>query len=87
MVVVVVIVMVHRLVAPALVLGHMNGNVHFLDHRHVHLLVDGHVLDDFNVLDDGNVHLLGVMMVHGVNLVRHMHQNVLAASERTNNEM
>lgn len=78
----VIVVMVHRLMAPALVLRHMDGHMHLLDHRHVHLLVDGHMLDDLHVLDDGHVHFLGVMMMHGVNLVRHMHQHVLAALDR-----
>lgn len=80
-----VVVVVHGLMAPALVLGHMNRHVHLLDDRHMDLLVDGNVLDHRHVLDDvnGDLDLLGVMVVDGVHFVRHVDDDVLAV-ERVN---
>lgn len=78
MMVIVMVIVVHRLTAPALVLGHMNRYVHLLDDRHVHFLVDRDVLDHGHMLDDVHRYRLLVMMMDGVNLVRYVYDNVLA---------
>lgn len=66
----------HRVTAPTLVLGHMDGHMDLLDDGHMHLLVDGDVFDDGHMLDDVHRHLFGVVMVDGVHLVRNVHDDV-----------
>lgn len=81
-------VVVHCVTAPALVFGHMDGHVHLFDDGHMHLLVDGDVLDNRHMLDDvhRHMHLLGVVMMDGVHLVRHVNDDVLTASGRWHKE-
>lgn len=75
----------HRVTAPALVLGHMNGHMHLLDDGHMDFLVDGDVLDDGHMLDDVHRHLylFGMVMMDGVYLVRNVHDDVFTASRKT----